>query len=263
MRNVKGLFVVILLFLGAVIVLGQDPVPFIKRTTGQLTSRERRNLIKSQNLANRAQDSMVAYLVDFTTGTLYSTTVITDSASMGAVYYSDTYWDDLRVPLTNTQLNPALTEPDFEDNGTGLFAWGFDADGDSTEVLNFIAQLPHSYKEGTDIDAHLHWQPETTNTGDVAWKLNYAFASIDSSFSTVDSCWVVQAGAGVVLGHQLVDLGDIDGTNIKISAVIMGNISRVGDHTLDDFTGIAYGLELDFHFEIDAPGSDGEYIKFE
>ncbi|MBG7617677.1 MAG: hypothetical protein IZT57_04840 [Chloroflexi bacterium] len=178
-----------------------------------------------------------------------------------AITYSDTYWDDLRMPLSNTLLNPALTEPDFEDNGSGLFAWGFDADSDSTEVLNFIVQIPHSYKEGTDLHPHLHWQPETTNTGDVAWKVNYAFASIDSAFSATDSCWVVDAGDGVALGHQVIDLGDIDGTNLKISAIIMGNVSRVGDHALDTFTGIAYGLELDFHFEIDAPGSRTENTK--
>jgi hypothetical protein len=41
----------------------------------------------------------------------------------------------------------------------------------------------------------------------------------------------------------------------------MGNISRVGDHTEDDFTGIAYGLEIDFHYQIDQPGSSNEYSK--
>ena len=237
----------ILLALVPFIVNGQTPEPLVE-------------LAKYHNY-NRLFEMADLNFTNITEGVYTQPTIESESINAGAMYYTDTYWDDLRVPLSNTRLNPALTEPDFEDNGTGLFAWGFDADGDSTEVLNFIAQLPHSYKEGTNIDAHLHWQPETTNTGDVVWKLNYAFASIDSSFSAVDSFWVVQAGAGVALGHQVVEFGDIDGTDIKISAIIMGNLSRVGDHTEDDFTGIADGLEIDFHYQIDQPGSSNEYSK--
>ncbi len=36
------------------------------------------------------------------------------------IEYSDTYWDDLRVPLTNTRINPANSEPDFEDRGDAV-----------------------------------------------------------------------------------------------------------------------------------------------
>lgn len=185
-----------------------------------------------------------------------------DSIATDAITYTDTYWDDLRVPLSNTQLNPAQSEPDFEDTGDGVFAWGFDTGNDSIESLHFIAQLPHLYKEGTDIDCHIHWFPNTTNTGDVVWKVFWKIASINDTFSAVDSFRTVEAAGGVVFGHQLTDIGDIDGTGIDISAVIMGNITRLGTATDDTYTGTVYGLEIDFHYQIDAPGSETEMVKY-
>ena len=204
---------------------------------------------------NRLFEMADLNFTNITEGGYTSPLLKADSISVGAVYYSDMYWDDLRVPLTNTRLNPANSEPDFEDCGDGTFAWGFDADSDSAWTLNFITQIPHSYKEGTDICAHIHWQPEDTNTGDVVWKLAYTIANIDGSFSAVDTFRVLDTGSGTALEHQLIDFGDIDGSSTTISAIIKGNIARMGDATDDDYTGIAYGLELDFHYEIDSPGS--------
>ena len=185
-----------------------------------------------------------------------------DSGSFDAIYYANTYWDDLRVPLTNTKLNPLQSEPEFEDTGDGIFAFAFDTGNDSVESLHFIAQLPHSYKEGTDIDCHIHWSPSTTNTDDVVWKFFYKVADIGDAFPAIDSFRVVVAASGTALDHQLTDLGDIDGTGLGISAVIIGNVTRLGDATDDDFTGVAYGWELDFHYQIDAPGSEEELIKY-
>ncbi len=185
-----------------------------------------------------------------------------DSIATNAITYTNTYWDDLQVPLTNTRINPANSEPDFEDAGDGTFAWGFDSDSDSTYALHFIAQTKHKRKDSTDLCAHLHWQPDGTNTGNVVWKLIYTAASIDSSFSVVDTFRIVDAGDGVALKHQLVDLGDIDGTDLHLSTVIKGHIARMGDAPDDTYTGTAYGLELDFHYQIDTPGSQEETTKY-
>lgn len=184
-----------------------------------------------------------------------------DSIAIGAMYYTDTYWDDMRVPLTNTKLNPLQSEPEFEDTGDGIFGFAFDTGNDSVESLHFIAQIPHSYKEGTDIEAHIHWSPSTTNTDDVVWKLFYKVADIDDAFPAVGSFRVIDAADGTALQHQITELGEIDGTGLSISAVIIGNVTRLGDAPEDDFTGVAYGWEIDFHFQIDQPGSSNEDTK--
>lgn len=184
-----------------------------------------------------------------------------DSISTDAVYYADTYYDDLRVAASNTRINPANSEPDYEDPGDGFLAWGFNADSDSSWVLNFECQLPHRRAYGTDLDAHVHWQPDGTNTGNVVWKLAYVISNVNGSWVTADTLRVVDAGDGVALKHQLADLGDIEGDTMKISAMIKGNIGRMGDATDDTYTGSAYLLEIDFHYQIDSPGSRDEYTK--
>lgn len=186
--------------------------------------------------------------------------LIIDSLVTGGLYFSDTYYDDLRIPLVNTKINPLKSEPVFEDAGNGMWAFGFDADADSTEALNFIAQIPHSWKQGTDIECHIHWMPSTTNTGNVLWKMKTFVASIDSVFVAIDSFYITDAADGVAFGHQYLDMGDIPGDTIAgLSAIVGGWLSRVGDS--DTYTGSAYGLEIDFHFEIDAPGSSEESVK--
>lgn len=190
--------------------------------------------------------------------------IAVDSINVDRIVYSDTYWDDLRVPLTNTFLNPNKSEPEFEDTGDGIFAFAFETDNDSAESLHFIAQMPHNYKEGTDLKAHVHWMPSSTNADDVVWKLIYKIASeghSNSAMSAVQSARVIDAANGTALTQQETELVDIDGTNIKISGILIGNITRLGDAAADDFTGIAYGLELDFHYEVDSPGSRDEEVK--
>ena len=189
-------------------------------------------------------------------------TLTLDSVSLAAVHYSDTYWDDLRVPLTNTRVNPVNTEPDFEDRGDGIFAWGFDPDSDSTWVLNFTAQTPHERKDSSTIEAHIHWQPDGTNTGSVVWKLVYSVANVNGEFTTTDTLRVVDPADGVTLKHQLIDFGEIAGSDtLRISAAIMGHVGRMGDAADDTYTGTAYGIELDFHYQTDSPGSRDEYVK--
>lgn len=211
---------------------------------------------------NRKDEMIDNNFTDITTGDYLVPVLFVDSISTNGMYYNDTYWDDLRVPLTNTRINPAQSEPDFDDTGDGIFAWGFEVTNDSVASLHFIAQLPHGYKIGTDLDTHIHWMPSSTNTGDVIWKVFYKIAAINGTFSAIDSFRVADAADGTILKHQLTDLGDIDGSGLGISSMIIGNITRLGDATDDTFTGTVYGLEIDFHYQISSPGSEEEYVKY-
>jgi len=184
-----------------------------------------------------------------------------DSMVTNAIYYADTYWDDLRVPFTNTRVTPTKSEPEFEDTGDGLYTYAFEDDNDSTESLHFVAQLPHSYKIGTDLECHVHWSPSTTNTGNVVWKMFYKAISIDGTFPAVGSFRVIDAADGTAMKHQVTELGDIDGSGLGISSIIIGNLTVLGDADEETFTGVVYGWEFDFHYEIDAPGSLEEYVK--
>lgn len=212
---------------------------------------------------NKAMIDSSKVIFNYETSTTTVETIITDSINTRAIIYTDTYWDDLRVPLSNTIINPAKSEPDFEDRGDGMFAWGFDADNDSTNVLNFTTQTPHEKKDSSEIEAHIHWQPDGTNTGSVVWKLIYSVSNINSTWTTTDTLRVIDPADGIALKHQVIDLGEIAGSDsLRTSACIVGTIARIDDATEDTYTGTAFGIELDFHYQIDRPGSEEEYTKY-
>ncbi len=75
-------------------------------------------------------------------------------------------WDDLRFPVTTLRINPANTNPDF--NYTEV---GYNFNDNQDGVLYCIAQLPHAWKEGSEIHPHIHWLQ--THSGTPNWVLSY------------------------------------------------------------------------------------------
>ncbi len=170
-------------------------------------------------------------------------------------------YDDLRVPLQNTKINPLNSEPAFENFADGLFAFAFEATNADDESLHFVAQLPHAYKEGTNIVPHVHWMPSSTNAGDVVWELEYIWVNVNGTTPGSTSVTVTDAGDGVALKQQKAIFAALDGTGKTISSVLTGRLTRLTSHIDDDFTGIAYGLEIDFHFEMNTIGSRQPLVK--
>ena len=175
---------------------------------------------------------------------------------------NDLPWDDLRVPMQNTRINPTKSEPAFEEWIDGIFAYHFDAANDADQSLHFSAQVPHGYAEGTALHPHLHWAPKTTDTGNVVWEFEWLLASVGDTFPTSASTSTkTQAAGGTANNHQLVEFDPIDGGNIRISAMIHCRLTRLGDDGGDTFTGDAIPLEFDFHYQSDSSGSYHEYYK--
>ena len=173
-----------------------------------------------------------------------------------------TVWDDLRVPAQNTKLNPLKSEPAFESLIDGVYCYKFDATNADDESVHFVAQMPHSYKEGSDIYPHLHWTPDSTDTGNVYWSFEYTIANIGSTIGSTTTDEVLDAADGTALKHQLVEFSTIDGTGLTISHMIICRLTRRStSQATDTFTGNAGFLEFDFHFEKDTAGSREEFTK--
>ena len=70
-----------------------------------------------------------------------------------------------------------------KDNGsgsTGVYTYQFD--NNTEEELFFAAQIPHAWKEGSNIYPHVHWYPTNTDTGNVIWGLEYTWANVNGTF---------------------------------------------------------------------------------
>jgi hypothetical protein len=58
-----------------------------------------------------------------------------------------------------------------------------------------------------------------------------------------------------------VDRSGIDGTGKRVSSILLCHFYRQGADATDTFAGSAALLSVDFHYEIDSFGSDGQYTK--
>ncbi len=180
-------------------------------------------------------------------------------------------WDDLRVPLSATKKGESK-KPGFaklKDDGSGsqgVFCEWFD-DGNEEE-LYFAVQLPHGYKYGTNLHAHIHWTPSANGTAGekVTWGLEYTLSEIGGVFGNTtiitSSDRVPDDAAPVANTHYLTEVGTIDGSAIdSVSSMLICRLFRGSTDTDDTYDDDAGVLEFDFHFESDAPGSRTEYVK--
>jgi hypothetical protein len=179
----------------------------------------------------------------------------------GGVYTPDqTFWDDLRFPAQG--LDPAgLSAPPTVDAadpfmGSLLFSPTL------TNVVAGIAQMPHGWRQGTTLHPHIHWCPTTANAGNVAWRFSYQVSDIDGTFpaSLTTAGIEVDAADGVQHKHQLHSFTAIDMSGKKISVIIIWKLERVVGGS-DTYPDDARFLELDFHYEIDAVGSQFVFVK--
>ena len=190
---------------------------------------------------------------------------VNDAYIGGDIWYEDTYWDDIRVPGLQVEL-AGLRDPNlekFKDNGAGSYGvYCYYFDQDILEEVHFSIQLPHSYKEGTDIYPHVHWAPTTTSGGSVRWGLEYCWANVNDTFPTNTIRYTTNDTASGIANHQqIAAFTPIDGTGKKISSMLLCRLYRGAVDVTDTYPNEAVLLEVDFHFQIDAPGSRQEYIK--
>lgn len=175
---------------------------------------------------------------------------------------SNTAWANIPVSVNTTSIGVA-NDPDFaqlQDDGStsvGVFAYLFDPS--TREEVFFDVILPHSYKEGTDIDPHIHWCPTSTNTGSVVWGLEYTTHSNGDTIPTTTTITVTDAADGTSLKHQIAEFAAIDGTSLIESSIISCRLFRDAANGSDTYTGDAAGIVIDFNIEVEKLGSDEEY----
>ncbi len=139
---------------------------------------------------------------------------------------------------------------------------------DVQNELYFEVQVPHSKKYDTDLDAHIHWIANADGaTGEFPrWGLEYTWCNIGDVFSdtTVIYSNTVSFPPDTALvknKHYISELGDIDGTGMTLSSMLVCRVFRDADSVDDDYTNFAGLLEIDFHYQIDTLGSKDEYVK--
>jgi len=165
-------------------------------------------------------------------------------------------WEDLRFPATD--INPAGAVGPMTFDTTNI---GFTASASATTSIAVIAQLPHSWAEGTDIHPHIHWEPTTTDTGNVLWTIAYRWTNIDGTEPGWTFINVLDAGDGTAFKHQFIDLPSISGSGKTVSSILSIIVSRSGANSQDTYADDALLKEFDIHYQVDGFGSRTELTK--
>jgi hypothetical protein len=165
-----------------------------------------------------------------------------------------TVWDDLRVPGLQVKIGASAPDLTAFLGAGNLLIYRFDGNA-TTEQVYFTIQLPHSYKEGSDITPHVHWSPINANAGNVKWQLEYSWANIDATFPAVTTITATDAASGTAWDHQTIDFSAITGTGKTISSMLVCRLFRDPTDAADTYASDAALLEIDFHFEINTIGS--------
>lgn len=179
-------------------------------------------------------------------------------------------WDDVRVTPAGFDragvADPSLVSYTPTGSSIATFLYEFQ----KNDIAYFTVQLPHGYKQGTDINCHVHWTPglrgNEENGATVGWKVDYTWANIDGTFGAVGTVDLSDACDGTDDKHQMTPSVAITGTGKNISSMLLCTIKRTDTGTDDTWAGTASGqlpmlLEIDFHYQIDTLGSRQAGIK--
>ena len=177
-----------------------------------------------------------------------------------------TRWDDLRVePVVR---GTGAKNPSFAVWLNGVYLYDFDdATAGSEKEVWFSVQMPHSWKEGSTVEPHVHWTNKTAGTAGqvIRWGIEYTKAPIGGTFgatTTIYGTTIVGGGDITVANeHLLTDFAGVDMTGDTLSTVIACRLFRNSSNAADTYTGTAGLLYIDWHYEIDSMGSKTELAK--
>ncbi len=173
-------------------------------------------------------------------------------------------WDDLRITPGSFD-RPGISDPNYViyyPNGGGLGVYVLEFA--KNDFASFMVQLPHGYKQGSDIYVHLHWTPGPRGNEEagalVGWKVDYSWANINGTFSDMQTADLSDACDGTDHKHQMTPEVLINGTGKNMSSMLLCNIRRTDGGADDTWSGAVSGqlpllLEVDFHVMLDSIGS--------
>ncbi len=131
-------------------------------------------------------------------------------------------------------------------------------------------QMPHSYKEGSDLYFHIHWTPADRGAAEgavnVGWKVDYSIADKGANFGASATAILTDACSGVDDRHEKTSSVQVSGAGLAISHLIMLRIYRSDTGADDTWAGVTSAqspalLEFDIHFELNMVGSRQELTK--
>ena len=157
---------------------------------------------------------------------------------------------DLRFPATQTMVG-ALDKPDFDYTNIGLLF----PENNESEAIYIVAQMPHSWQEGTTIFPHVHIRQ--TQATVPKFEMEYKIYNVGDTVPATFSNYVMDTGAitwtSGTIGQLIHGGAGIDMTGFTASAIILIKLYR---QTGDGYTGDVLFDEFDIHYQVSKLGKN-------
>lgn len=171
---------------------------------------------------------------------------------------TDSVFDDYL--FSGMAVLKGASAPDLETFRDGIAMNAFAGTGGVTEQAFFSVHILHGITAGTTPTFHVHWtHNEAVPSGAVKWQIEYTIArgygaGLFGSSVTLSSTQT--APAQYVM--ELTDDDDMpisDISQIEPDAVLVCRIFRDPNDAADTFTGDAFLVNVDLHYEVDKAGT--------
>lgn len=180
-----------------------------------------------------------------------------DAAGHLSLVGGATVFDDAQVVLSNIKA-PASDPPTWATyRGCELPHYG----AGGTNALYFTLQFTHRWKEASSIEFHFHVAYLNALTGNSVWRFTYSWADYLGVFPAQTTLDATFAAPGIANQHAIHSFPVISGTGFHISSVLLCSLSRLGSNASDTYPSSIPAISADCHIEMDALGSNSEYVK--
>lgn len=172
-------------------------------------------------------------------------------------------WDDLQL-LGSSRLGASA--PTLALYRGGIYGLEFSAS--ATNEIHGSIELPHTYKEGSDLIPHVHFATNSTTAagGGVVLGLEYTLtlpnnAAAGGAPVTITATKTLPA-SNVQYQNFNLDLGTISGAGLKVSTLIRYRFFRLGGDPADTFPATIFPSSVSIHFQSDSDGSTAQNTKY-
>lgn len=174
---------------------------------------------------------------------------------------SATQWIDLVInaSLINPTGSPSPPTIDNTD-GTYLFVNG------QVNTATFIFQLPHGWKEGSNISFHIHGCKISTGSGTPLFRSKYRWNNIGDTATSYTNLDTLTLASGLTDNnrngqHLIYENPDYNGTGKGLSSILIVYLERTATATGDNYEADWKLYSVDLHIQIESFGSRREYQK--
>ena len=195
-------------------------------------------------------------------GVVTDTLWVTNATTTSYFKLTPTNWVDSMVPAMSFRNGAsAPTLGNGPDASIQLLLFAKAADN----LVHGTLQLNHDYKEGTDIEPHIHvWFPayaaSTAETN--IWSLSYSWGNISTNgLPTATTVTVTNTGVVQPNEHRVIAFPTITGSGKTISSILALTVQRTGTDGHDVYDDNIGLLGFDVHYQKDTEGSASQWTK--